>query len=246
MEIFEWELLEQQDNTGKNKEVYDLIHKYFRGAAPFYQVVDRCCRTLKREYGMVKDKTIAAVSVCPDELNNQVINKIEDSFGYYFRLGGLSGYPFSGETGFDAFGDHIPDKGAAFIFFGPHTGVGPRRLGFVHRHGQARDTLSCGSAIGAYNSLLKGADADLFSDDDFQQSFVRRMLSKKLDKITVFSPEPAIMEILLDESYAFIVRQAERIKEKFGAEKIFLMGAFILNTPPDMPDFLRLKCLEVI
>ncbi len=231
---------------GKNKEVYDLIHTCFPGAAPFYQVIDSCCGTLEKEYGMIMDKTIAAVSACPDELNNQVINKIEESFGYYFRLGGLSGYPFSGETGFNAFGDHIPDKGAAFIFFGPHTGIGPRQLGFVHRHGQERDTLSCGAAIGAYNSLLEGADPNLFSEDDFQQSLVRKMLSKKLDKIPALQPVPFIMEILLDESYAFIVRQSQRIKEKYGAEKIFLMGAFILNTPPDMPDFLQLKCLEVI
>ena len=227
-------------------KIHQNLENFFPGAKPYDQVLDTCYEKMKKEWGMDPCKTIAAVSLCPDELNNPVIEKITTYFGSYFQLGGLTGYPFTGETGFNAFGDHIPDRGAAFIFFGPHMGVDDHQLGLVRRHGQKRETLSCGSAMGAYRSLTCGMDPSLFPATDFQQAQVRQMLARKLDNIPELYPEPSVMNILIDESHSFIVRQARRIKEKFEAETIFLLGAFILNTPSSMPDFLQVKYLEMI
>lgn len=223
------------------------IKTLFPGAAPYEKVLEEYYQRLIHKHGLELDKTIAAVSLCPDELNNVVIEKIRNYFGNVFYLGGLAGYPFSGETGFNAFGDHIPDGGTAFIFFGPHLAVDEKSLGYVHRLGQRRDTLSCGAAFGAYQMLLEqpGMPVDL-NPNDFQQGRIRQMLAPKLGNIPREQPEPMVMDILFDESHDFIVSQSKRIKERFRADKIILLGAFVLNTPLDMPDYLQVKYFEEV
>lgn len=223
------------------------IKVLFPNAAPYEEVLQTYYQRMVSEYGLEIDKTIAAVSLCPDELNNVVIEKIRDYFGHVFHLGGLAGYPFSGETGFNAFGDHIPDKGTAFIFFGPHLAVDEKSLGYVHRIGQKRDTLSCGAAFGAYQMLLdEPRKAVVLNPDDYQQGRIRQILAPKFDSIPLEQPEPKVMDILFDESHEFIVSQSQRIKDRFQAEKIILLGAFVVNTPLDMPDYLQVKYFECL
>lgn len=225
----------------------ERIRTLFPDAAPFEQVLENYYRRMMLEYGLDAIQSIAAVSLCPDELNNPVIEKIRDYFGHVFHLGGLTGYPFTGETGFNAFGDHIPDAGTAFIFFGPHLAISEDRLGYVHRPGQARDTLSCGAAFGAYQMLLDGVQ--VLPDqqpDDYQQARVRQMIAPRLDTIPRDQPERQLLNILFEESHAFMVSQSKRIKEKFQAERIILLGALVLNTPLNMPDYLQVKYFEVL
>lgn len=228
-----------------NSTIDKRIKALFPNALPHEQVINEYYYRMITEFGMEMDKTIAAVSLCPDELNNVVIEKIRSYFGNVFHLGGLAGYPFSGETGFNAFGDHIPDNGTAFIFFGPHLAIDEKSLGFVHRIGQARGTLSCGAAFGAYRMLLEQpGEPVVLNPDDYQQGRIRQMLAPKLDLIPTLQPEPKVMDILFDESHDFIVRQSQRIKERFKAEKVVLMGAFVVNTPLHMPDYLQVKYFE--
>nr|MBD3622122.1 hypothetical protein [Sunxiuqinia sp.] len=223
------------------------IRTLFPDAAPFEQVLASYYQRMTQEYGLDVNQTIAAVSLCPDELNNPVIEKIRDFFGHVFHLGGLTGYPFTGETGFNAFGDHIPDAGTAFIFFGPHLAINEERLGYLHRPGQARDTLSCGAALAAYQMLLDGHQ--VLPDqqpDDYQQARVRQMIAPWLDTIPRHEPERVLLNILFEESHAFVVSQSRRIKEKFQAERIILLGALVLNTPLNMPDYLQVKYFETL
>ncbi len=221
------------------------IKALFPGAAPYEKVLEDYYQRLLQEQELEVSKTIAAVSLCPDELNNVVIEKIRDYFGHVFHLGGLTGYPFSGETGFNAFGDHIPDDGNAFIFFGPHMAINDQKLGYVHRPGQARDTLSCGAAFGAYQMLLEDKKApEVLPIDDYQQARVRQMIAPWMDRIPEKQPEIKLMDLLFDESHEFIVRQSLRIKERFKAKNIFLLGALVLNTPVDEPDYLQVKYFE--
>ena len=176
--------------------VEERIRALFPEAAPYDQVLDEYYQRMIHEFGMEIENTIAAVSLCPDELNNVVIEKVRSYFNNVFLIGGLAGYPFTGITGFNAFGDHIPDDGTAFVFFGPHLAIDEKSLGFVHRHGQQRDTLSCGAAFGAYRSLLqhKGMP-DQIDPDDFQQGRIQQMLAPKLDVIPKEQPEPKVMDI---------------------------------------------------
>lgn len=64
-------------------------------------------------------KMLMATSLCSDDINIPSTSFFSVVLGPFF-LGGLGGLPFSGTTGLTAFAHHIPDKGAAFIFYGPH------------------------------------------------------------------------------------------------------------------------------
>ena len=67
----------------------ERINSLFPGAAPYEDVLDEYCRLLTDEYGVVSEETISAYSLCPDELNNPVVEKIRELFGHTFALGGI-------------------------------------------------------------------------------------------------------------------------------------------------------------
>ncbi|WP_163714573.1 hypothetical protein [Mangrovibacterium lignilyticum] len=225
----------------------ERIETLFSGAAPYEEVLESYYQELVQAYGLDPAKNIAAFSLCPDELNNPVMEKIRAIYGHAFALGGITGYPFTGETGFNAFGDHIPDAGTAFIFYGPHMGIDNEKNGYLHRPGQQRNTLSCGAAIGAYQQLLaaKGESPELHPDD-YQQWRVKQMILPHMDHISPVTPELNLIDIVMAESHCFVLRQANRIKALFKAEKIFLLGGVVLNTPPDLPDYIQVKHFDVV
>ena len=223
------------------------IQTLFPGAAPLDDVLDDYFQKLKDEYDFDVRKNVAAYSLCPDELNNHVIEKIRSLFGNTFALGGITGYPFTGATGFNAFGDHIPDNGTAFIFYGPHMGINAERNGYVHRIGQERDTLSCGAALGAYQQLLDaGGKLPEINHDDYQQWRVKQMIEPHLAGMSKVTPELNLIDIVFEESRSFVLQQAERIKKQFKADKIFLLGGLVLNTPLEMPDYILAKSFDVV
>lgn len=229
------------------KKTIERIHSLFPGAKPFDEVLENQFESLVREHGMELKKNIAACSLCPDELNNPVIEKIRDLFGHTFYLGGITGYPFTGETGFNAFGDHIPDGGTTFIFYGPHMGIDDERNAFLHRPGQERRTLACGAALGAWQQLVEagGANPDL-NHDDYQQWRVKQMILPHLSQISSVTPELNLLDIVMEESRAFMLKQAARIKERFGADRLFLLGGVVLNTPPIIPDYIDVRHFDVV
>lgn len=228
-------------------KIDEKIQTLFPNAAPYDQVLEEYYQRMNYEFGMQVDQTIAAVSLCPDELNNVVIEKIRSYFGNVFFLGGLAGYPFTGVTGFNAFADHIPDDGTAFIFFGPHLAIDEKSVGSIHRIGQKRDTLSCGAAFGAYRTLLQHSGiADELNPEDYQQGRIQQMLAPKMELIPKEQPEPKVMDLLFDESHDFIVSESKRIKERFNAKQVILLGALVINTPLDMPDYLQVKYFECL
>ncbi|PTN08186.1 hypothetical protein [Mangrovibacterium marinum] len=229
-----------------NKTI-ERIHSLFPGAAPFEDVLDDCYRQLKADYQLMPKETIAAYSLCPDELNNPVVEKIRELFGPAFALGGISGYPFTGVTGFNAFGDHIPDGGNAFIFYGPHIGIDAARNGYVHRVGQQRDTLSCGAALGAYQQLVEsgGAKPEL-NHADYQQWRIKQMFLPHLNEIPQLAPELKLVDLVYGESHAFVLEQAARIKEQFNARRMFLLGGVVLNTPLTLADYIQLRSFDVL
>ena len=220
-------------------------HSLFPNAVANHRLFEIYFEKLTRKFQVDPQKIIPAYSLCPDELNQEVIQLIHRYFGLSFALGGLAGYPFSGETGFNAFGDHIPDGGDAFIFFGPHLAVGAERFGYIRRRGQSRDTLSCGAALGVYRSLQNG-DKATFSEDDYQCNRIRAMLDRALDENSTQSSELQVIDIIFKESSDFIQKQARRIKEKFAVQRIFLLGGLVLNTPVDQSDYIDVRLSKVI
>ena len=226
----------------------ERIKTLFPEAAPYDEVLENYFQLLVQEHSLDLKKNISAFSLCPDELNNPVIEKIRAVFGHSFSLGGITGFPFTGETGFNAFGDHIPDQGTAFIFYGPHMGINAERNGYLHRQGQQRETLSCGAAIGAYQQLIEARGKLLpeVNHDDYQQWRIKQMILPQLDQISPVTPELNLIDLVFDESRGFMLHQAKRIREKFNADQIFLLAGLVLNTPPEMADYIQVRYFDVV
>lgn len=130
----------------------------------------------------VEENRIALLlSICSDDLNN--VQLPETDMVGPFSLGGLDGYPFVGRTGLSAFEHHIPEDGAALLFYGPHIGITNRGdVGFVVRPGQTEMTACCGAASAALSALEQGEIRELpiekFDLDDFQQEAIRQWVLK--------------------------------------------------------------------
>lgn len=60
--------------------------------------------------GFTSENTLLATSLCCDELARQLESDFVKVYGKNFNLGGLSGFPFAGNTGFGAMSAHIPGK----------------------------------------------------------------------------------------------------------------------------------------
>merc|ERR1712039_624623 len=92
-------------------------------------------------------------------------------------MGGISGAPFVGKTGFAAFSHHVPANGHVVVLFGPHIGFSPEgEAGKFLRRGQSKLSTACGAAVAAYSQLISGKSmsADVH---DMEQSWLRSKLS---------------------------------------------------------------------
>ncbi len=72
-------------------------------------------------HGFTPESTLFGNSTCPDEMNRHITN-FEEYWGENFYLGGLSGIPFTGKTGFRAYSHHMPDDGDLFLMYASHIG----------------------------------------------------------------------------------------------------------------------------
>jgi hypothetical protein len=63
-----------------------------------------------------------------DELARNLEDDLNKVYGHNFNLGGLSGFPFAGNTGFGAMSAHVPDDGFCLLVHGPHVGISKELL----------------------------------------------------------------------------------------------------------------------
>merc|ERR1719188_2480617 len=120
-EIFAW----LQWSPPKGSPCYESLYTNFPGAIPDQAMHDRIVAMLA-EHGFNPTNTLFGTSICPDEINNEpgdIADIMKNHWGAVFPLGGISGAPFVGKTGFGAFSSHVPAHGNVFMFFGPHTAV---------------------------------------------------------------------------------------------------------------------------
>ena len=119
-------------------------------------------------------------------------------FGREFHLGGLSGIPFVGTTGFGAYTHHVSmmEHGHCFVLLATHVGLSAtKRLGHITTtatgsiNGSSKsDTVtttnllerpSCGAAVAAMDSVLaattsssSATSASFTPSFDFQQEYI--------------------------------------------------------------------------
>lgn len=126
-----------------------------------------------------EDHIAFLTSVCSDDLNS--VELPDTKMIGPFILGGLDGYPFVGKTGLGAFSHHIPERGAALLFFGPHVGITDAgEVGMVVRPGQSHASACCGAAMAGLKKLAAGGISAKspcdFAVDDYQQETLEQLL----------------------------------------------------------------------
>ena len=84
------------------KTKYDgKITSIFKGALSNKELEVTVVEALA-DKGFTSENTLLATSLCCDELARQLESDFVKVYGKNFNLGGLSGFPFAGNTGFGA------------------------------------------------------------------------------------------------------------------------------------------------
>merc|ERR1740130_1476980 len=143
--IFSWLNWSAQSGT----PCYNSLHKYFPGALPGVGVQSRVSNILASYFDFTPDNTLFGNSICPDEINNMkgcLSLLMQDYYGELFPMGGISGAPFAGKTGFKAFSHHVPENGNIIILYGPHVAISESGVVGKHlREGQKDESAACGA-----------------------------------------------------------------------------------------------------
>eukprot|EP00571_Detonula_confervacea_P011023 CAMPEP_0172306688 /NCGR_PEP_ID=MMETSP1058-20130122/7707_1 /TAXON_ID=83371 /ORGANISM="Detonula confervacea, Strain CCMP 353" /LENGTH=280 /DNA_ID=CAMNT_0013018655 /DNA_START=20 /DNA_END=859 /DNA_ORIENTATION=- len=170
-------------STTSSSEDFDKVVKAaFPGAISNTSLVKKVTSIVSKK-GFTPTNTLLATSLCCDELARVLEDDFVKIYGNNFNLGGLSGFPFAGNTGFGAMAAHIPDDGYCLLIHGPHVGICENgSIGKVERRGIALVDNCCGSAIAASNYLKGithgGAEitTKLQKFSDFQQGAVQELI----------------------------------------------------------------------
>lgn len=217
----------------------DALEQYFPSALPVTHMASGVDKLLQRN-GFDPLTTRLAMSICPDELNRSVTS-FNNTWGPPFHLGGLAGFPFTGQSGFDIYTTHIPEDGTAFLVYASHVGITDDGvLGRVQREGQESTTASCWSVVDAYEHLLNGGAVE---EMDGQQQTVTAQVKENWDRLEQ-SEEPLatlpaiIYEEIREDIYALISPEF--------SHKIALLGGLQINTSPGNEDYFVPRDFQVV
>jgi hypothetical protein len=225
---------------------YDtLVTKVYPGAISNKDFETRVVSVLA-DKGFTSDNTLLATSLCCDELARQLEDDFHTVYGNNFNLGGLSGFPFAGNTGFGAMAAHIPDDGSCLIIHGPHVGIAKDgTVGKVERVGIALIDNCCGSAIAASNyvrSITEGGaqiTASIQAFTDFQQGAVQELILPHGKRLTD-AGEDRMRELplaLYDSQDLLMQKIINKGAGGFKKNGAAVIGGIQINTAPDTLDY---------
>lgn len=190
------------------------------------------------------ENTLLATSLCCDELARRLEDDFVKVYGNNFNLGGLSGFPFAGNTGFGAMAAHIPDDGFCLVVYGPHVGVAKDgTVGKVERAGIELVDNCCGSAIAASNYLSGitqgGAtiSTNIQSFTDFQQNAVQELILPHGKRLADAEDRMAELPYALYDSQDLLVRSIVKAGAAGTKKGLALLGGIQINTAPDTLDY---------
>ena len=238
-----------QTHTRDGIAIETIVHREYPLAQTGADITDKYLNYLGYEYKVDLNKVLFATSLCSDDIN--VSTDFRRVLRRPFTMGGLGGLPFSGFTGMVAYGHHIPDGGDAFIFYGPHIGITDEgELGRMRRPGQAALSNSCGALMLALDRL-QSEDEDIYvpvsTDYDFQQTMLERtVMPFKSEILASDNRKKAITDVTyqnIHKQLHFLVRRA---KNEFRCERVFMLGGVIINTSPELPDYVDIRHFDVI
>jgi hypothetical protein len=225
---------------------FHALHRSFPGALPGQVVHARIRAALEAKYAFTPENTLFGLSICPDEINNEkgsLADLCREYWGEVFPLGGISGAPFVGKTGFKAFSHHVPDDGNVLVLFGPHVAISDSGdVGKYLRLGQQHESSACGAVIGAYhaatNSLGK-EDEDEFDEADMQMAWIKGQLAPH---VATIGKQQIPMGALAHQAFEMVKAKINKIvNNDFGSGYLALVGGIQINVPtPCLDHFLPL------
>jgi len=227
----------------EDPEFDKLVKANFPGAISNKELATRVVGLLE-EKGFTPANTLLATSVCADELARELEDEFVDIFGNNFNLGGLSGFPFAGNTGWGAMSAHVPDDGYCLTIHGPHVGITKEgQIGKVERSGIALVDSCCGSAIAASNYLQKITDgsADInpriqqFSD--FQQGAVQELILPFGKRLARAENRMRELPYALYDSQEVMVTDIVNTGKGSIKKGLAVLGGIQINTSPDTLDY---------
>jgi len=209
---------------------------------------------LARKYGLTPKNTLFGFSTCPDEIN-RTVTQFKSYYGEkQFPLGGLTGYPFRGKTGFVAFSHHAPTNGTEgnlVILYGPHVGINlDGDLGKVLRENQSHESTACGASIAFLNNYQKAKrNRKMYEPKedpfDMEQHAIEKMLMPYADKILAAeNPIKELVEVnysLIENAVLEIIKE---LKHHFKG-RIVLVGGIMINTPQGQSSYFDLRRFEM-
>jgi hypothetical protein len=188
--------------------------------------------------------TLLATSLCCDELARRLEDDFNKVYGNNFNLGGLSGFPFAGNTGFGAMAAHIPDDGYCLLVYGPHVGVSADgTVGKVERDGIALIDTCCGSAVAASN-YLKGITEGgakittaIQQFSDFQQGAVQELILPHGKRLADADNRMIELPYALYDSQDLLMQDIVLTGAGGTKKGLALLGGIQINTGPTTQDY---------
>jgi hypothetical protein len=140
------------------------LRSRFPDALPLGTYLDRVATALD-PYGFRPDSTLAAVSICRDEMTQHLLGGVAERWERPFSLGGLGGMPSLGRTGWRACLSHVPDtggRGHLLVFGLPHLGLDEDgNVGQTLRRNQRQPTATCGAMVSLLEVVKRGEEDTL-------------------------------------------------------------------------------------
>jgi hypothetical protein len=226
----------------------ELVKKEYPNAKTGSEVTESYLGFLEKEYNADLSKMLFATCLCADDIN--VSTDFRRVLSRPFTMGGLGGLPYTGFTGMVAYGHHIPDGGDGFIFYGPHIGITDDGvLGKMRRPGQADLSNSCGALMLALERLKdkEGTYIPLNEELDHQQTMLERtVMPFKQQVLSSENPVKEITEVTYQVIDHRITQLVTRARDEIHSDRVFLLGGVIINTSPDLPDYVDIRHFEVL
>ena len=237
------EQLYDEKQARKDDKFDKLVKKTFPGALSNDELEASVVAILAGK-GFSGSNTLLATSLCADELARRLEDDFVKVYGNNFSLGGLSGFPFAGNTGFGAMAAHIPDDGNCLAIYGPHVGIAKDgTVGKVEREGIALVDNCCGSAIAASNYVKGMTDGgatvttDIQSFTDFQQGVVQELILPHGKRLADAENRMIELPYAIYDSQDLLMQSI--VKTGAGGTKnaFALLGGVQINTSPDTLDY---------
>ncbi len=228
--------------------MYNTIPKHYPSAIRITELETKIITDLVQKKLDLKS-TIWATSFCSDEVNN-LFSPFYDLFAGPgpFMLGGISGLPFSGITGMQAFLSHAPSHGAVLVLYGPHIGISENgQIGEVNRQNQFASSTCCGSLVAALESLKNDEHLPLDNPLDYQQArVIEHLNNNRKDILESQFPLKEATDAAYDAIHLKINRILDAIKPELDDIKLYLIGGIVINTDWTIEDFFEVRNVEYL